>query len=58
VARRHDRAEAERAEHRQLEAADGVGEVRERVRARVAVRWRVGERADAAGVDHEHERAP
>ena len=37
--------------------ADRLGDVRERVRAGVAVARRVGQRADAAGVDDDDERA-
>ena len=38
------------------QAAERLGEVRERVGALVAVGAGVGQRADAARVDHEHER--
>ncbi len=55
---RDDRAEAEALERRQTEPADRVGDVRERVRlGRVAVGLGVRERADAAGVEHDHGRA-
>ena len=47
-----------RAEHRQLQPAGPLGEVAERVGAGVPVGGGVGQRAGAAGVDHDHERAP
>ena len=44
-------------QHRQVEAAGGLGDVAERVRARVAVVGRVGQLARAAGVDDDDEGA-
>ena len=43
--------------HRQVEPAGGLGDVAERVRARVAVVGGVGQLARAAGVEHDHEGA-
>ncbi len=51
-------AEPERAHRREVEPADRVGEVAERVRARVAVVGRVGQRPRPAGVEDDHEGAP
>ena len=52
-----DRAEAERTEDGQVEPARRRGQVAEGVRAGVAVVGGVGQRAGAAGVEHEHEGA-
>ena len=54
---REDRTESERLERRQVQAAGELGEVRERVGARVAVRCRVRQRPDSAGVHHDDSRA-
>ena len=53
---REDRPEAERGERGEIEPAYRLGEVPERVRALIAVGGRVGQRADAARVNHEHDR--
>ena len=52
---RQDVAEPERLQHRQVEPAGGLGDVPERVRARVAVVGGVGQLAGAAGVDDDDE---
>ena len=52
------RAEARAPEDGEVEAADGLGEVAEGVRARVAVEGGVGQGARAAGVEDDDERAP
>jgi hypothetical protein len=57
AAQRQDRAEPETGEDRQIEAAAVLGDVRQRVRARVAIRVRVRQGADPAGIDHDDERA-
>ena len=50
-------AEAEPLERWQVEAAARLCEVRERVRAGVAVVGGVGQRPDAAGIEHDYEGA-
>src|SRR3954447_1820342 len=52
-----DVAEAERLHVRQIEAADGVGDVRERVRALVSVLVCVGQRAGPHGIEDDHARS-
>ena len=52
---RHDVAEPEALQDRQVEPAGGLGDVAERVRARVAVVGRVGQLARPAGVDDDDE---
>jgi hypothetical protein len=53
-----DRAQPEPAEHREVEAADVLGQVRERVRPLVArVLAGIWKRADPAGVEHDNEGA-
>ncbi len=52
---RDDVAEPEPPEHRQVEPAGRLGDVAERVGARVPVVGGVRQRARAAGVDHDHE---
>jgi hypothetical protein len=54
---RTDAAEPQRTEGRQIQAAEMLGEMAERVGVRVAVVVGVGQRADPAGVDHDHEGA-
>ena len=54
---RHDVAEPERGQDRQVEPADRFRDVSERVGARVAVVGAVGQLAGAAGVDDDHEGA-
>ena len=54
---RLDVAEPERLEIRQVEAADGAGDVAERVRSLVAVLGGVRQRARADGVQHDDARA-
>ncbi len=55
---RQDAAEAEPSEDRQLQPADRLGDMRERVRALVAVLRRVGQRPHATGVGDDDERPP
>ncbi len=55
---RQDGPEAELAQCGQLQTADGLGEMGQRVGARVAVVAGVGERTGPARVDHEHDRPP
>jgi len=58
AADRDDRAEAEALERRQVEAPDALGQMGEGVRALVAgVLARVGQRADAAGVEDDDGRS-
>ena len=52
---RNDRPEAEASERRQLQAARGISEMRERVGAGIAVISGVRQRPDAAGVENDHE---
>ena len=56
-ANRPEVAEAQALERGQLEPADRVGDVAQRVRARVAVVRGVGLGTGAEGVDHDHEGA-
>ncbi len=49
--------EPEALQRRQAQAADGLGQVLERVGARVAVVGGVRQLTGAAGVDHDHEGA-
>ena len=53
---RDDRAEPEALERGQIEPADPLGEVAERVRAGVAVRVSVRQRADSTGIHDDHGR--
>jgi hypothetical protein len=53
---RQDRAETERFKRRQVQAAERVGEMFERVGARVAVGGGVGQRADPAGIQDDYKR--
>ena len=52
---RHDVAEPEARQHRQVEPAGGLGDVAERVGPGVAVVGAVGQLARAAGVYDDHE---
>lgn len=54
---RDDRPEAETLEHRQVQPSDGARDVRQRVRAGIAVVGGVRKRAHAAGVRDDDERA-
>lgn len=58
AAQRPDVPEAERAEHREVEPADCLGEVAERVGARVAVVGGIRQRAGAARISDDDERPP
>jgi len=57
AAQRQDRSEPENGKRRQIEAAAALGDMHQRVRARVAVGVRIGQCADPAGVDHDDKRA-